>query len=209
MSDEGRFAAITLNIGAKKTGKTTAVLQLMGEMHLLQSKPSLVLNIGNQPAYEKLHEISLNDIKHFNRLAEANWGNPLFRCHTTDVDDFMLLVDAYVKNACVVFEDATSYMGGNLSKPKMRLVLNSRNIGNDYVFNLHSLSDPAPFLWKHADYLLLRQTWDDPNKLPDKVAGNRPRIIQAMRLVRAENERLYPRPEQPRLASARIALQEL
>lgn len=197
LSDKKRTSSIFLAIGAKKTGKTQGSINIQVDMWKRQRKPVLVFDVGSQSEYDQYIPIMQDDISRFNRLADRE-TYPFFVCRDCeDVDQFFRLVNQWVRNSLVVFEDATSYMAGNLSQPVRQLVLNSRNLCNDYLFNLHSLAEPAPFLFRHSEYIILRKTSDVvlPNKVPVPH-----KIERAMAELKAENERLYPDPKQPKLA---------
>ncbi|GAB2566818.1 hypothetical protein [Spirosoma areae] len=197
LDNKKRASSIFLAVGAKKTGKTQGSINIQVEMWKKQGKPILVFDVGSQAEYDIYLPLLLADLPRFNQLARQE-AHPFFVCRESDdIDKFFTKVNEFVRNAFVVFEDATTYMAGNLSKPVRKLILNSRNLCNDYLFNLHSLAEPAPFLFRHSEYIILRKTSDV--KLPAKVPV--PHLIEwAMGEIKAENERLYPRPEQPKLA---------
>lgn len=197
LDDKKRTSSIFLAIGAKKTGKTQGCINIQVDMLKKQGKPVLVFDVGSQSEYNDYIPIPLDDISRFNRLAERE-RFPLFVCRECDdFDRFFTLVNQWVRNSLVVFEDATSYMAGNLSEPARKLILNSRNLCNDYLFNLHSLAEPAPFLFRHSEYVILRKTSDV--KVPAKCPVPH-KFETAMEEIDAENKRLYPDPKQPKLA---------
>lgn len=197
LDNKKRTSSIFLAIGAKKTGKTQGCINIQVDMFKKQGKPILVFDIGSQSEYDAYIPISIDDLSRFNRLAEKQ-RYPFFVCRDCeDIDLFFTLVNQWVRNAFVSFEDATSYMAGNLSEPIRKLILNSRNLCNDYLFNLHSLAEPAPFLFRHSEFIILRKTSDV--KLPGKVPVPH-KIERAMAELKAENEKYYPRPDQPKLA---------
>ncbi|GAB3761481.1 hypothetical protein [Spirosoma pomorum] len=194
-----RTSSIFLHIGAKKTGKTQGTLNMIVEMYQKQAKPVLVLDKGRQSEYDDFIDIELDDLPKFNALANRQ-KIPLFKCRISgeeDVIKFFELVDQYIRNSFVVFEDATTYAVGNLPLSMRNLIVNSRNACNDYLFNLHSLSEPAPFLFRHSEYIILRRTSDQ--KLQTKVPVPN-KILRAMYELEKENKREYPRVDQPKLA---------
>ncbi|GAB3568790.1 hypothetical protein GCM10027578_22030 [Spirosoma luteolum] len=197
LDNKKRPSSIFLAIGAKRTGKTQGSINIQVDMWKRQAKPVLVFDIGSQSEYDTYLPIQQDDISRFNRLAEKE-QYPFFVCRDCeDIDQFFTLVNQWVRNAFVVFEDATSYMAGNLSEPIRKLILNSRNLCNDYLFNLHSLAEPAPFLFRHSEYIILRRTSDV--KLPPKVPVPH-KIERAMAEIKAENDKKYPTAAQPKLA---------
>jgi hypothetical protein len=205
VSSSLRTSSIILHIGAKKTGKTQGTLNMCRDMFIKQHKPVLLLDIGRQPEYETFIPIELEDVGQFNRLATRH-KVPFFRCRVEDLEQtirFFDLVNKNVRNSFVVFEDSTSYMRGNLPSKMQNLIFNSRNVNNDYLFNLHSLREPAPVLLAHSEMLVLRKTAD--GKLPTKVPVPE-KIAAAMQAIKQENERLYPRADQPKLAYRLIDL---
>nr|WP_293837772.1 hypothetical protein [uncultured Arsenicibacter sp.] len=192
-----RPSSVFLHIGAKKTGKTQGTLNMIVDMWKRQRKPCIVFDIGGQSEYDDFIPLALDDLEFFNAMADQE-PFPLYRVRSLDdFDEFFLGIVEWVRNAFVVFEDATSYMVGNLPESHRRLLLGSRNHCNDYLFNLHSLAEPAPFLFRHAEYIILRRTSDV--KLPSKVPVPH-KIEKAMREIDAENRTLYPDPQMPKLA---------
>lgn len=199
LDNKKRTAAIYLHIGAKKTGKTQGTINMAVDMLRQQGKPVLVLDKGRQSEYDDFHTLELQQVPQFTQLA-GKTRYPLYKCRVSGEDDiweFFALVDEHVRNSFVIFEDATTYAVGNLPGSVRNLIVNSRNACNDYLFNLHSLSEPAPFLFRHSEFMILRRTSDQ--KLPGKVPVPH-KVLQAMREIETENKRLYPRPEQPKLA---------
>ena len=192
-----RASSIFLSIGAKRTGKTQGSINIQADMFKKQGKPILIFDIGRQSEYDIYIDIPIDDLSRFNRLAEKQ-RYPFFVCRDCeDIDQFFTLVNQWVRNTFVVFEDATSYMAGNLSDPIRKLILNSRNLCNDYLFNLHSLAEPAPFLFRHSEYIILRRTSDV--KLPPKVPVPH-KIERAMAEIKVENDKLHPGPERAKIA---------
>lgn len=201
LSEGFRPSSVFLHIGAKKTGKTQATLNMAVDMWKRQRKPCIVFDVGNQSEYDDFIPLSTDNMAYFDDLAEKALY-PFFVVRELDAfDSFFLAVVNWVRNTFVIFEDATSYMVGNLPEPQRRLVLYSRNHCNDYLFNLHSLAEPAPFLYRHAEYIILRRTSDV--KLPSKVPVPH-KILQAMQEIAEENAQLYPLPTAPKLASRLI-----
>jgi hypothetical protein len=199
LGQQRRFSSIFLHIGAKKTGKTQGTLNMAVDMFKQQKKPVLVLDKGSQEEYEDFHVIDIDDLPGFNKVAQKATYK-LFRCRVSSEEDilkFFTYVNQHIKNSFVIFEDATSYAVGNIPRVMKDLILNSRNACNDYLFNLHSLSEPAPFLFRHAEFLILRRTSDV--KVPTKIPVQN-KIERAMREIAQENAELYKRPEQPKLA---------
>lgn len=192
-----RASSIFLSVGAKRTGKTQGSISIQADMFKKQGKPILIFDIGRQSEYDIYIDIPIDDLSRFNRLAEKE-RYPFFVCRDCeDIELFFTLVNQWVRNAFVVFEDATTYMAGNLSEPIRKLILNSRNLCNDYLFNLHSLAEPAPFLFRHSEYIILRRTSDV--KLPGKVPVPH-KIERAMAEIKAENDKLHPGPERAKIA---------
>lgn len=202
-----RDASIWLHFGAKKTGKTTDTLVMSDDMWRLQRKPTLVFDIGNQPQYEHFQPIDLDELSEWTHLP-TRYHTWQFRIFTDQINSLFDAIHLYVRNTFVVFEDSTSYMSGNLSKSKTRLILNSRNMANDYLFNMHSLAAASPELYLYSEWILLRQTGDNPEKLPPKIPM-KDRVRLLMLEIIAENTRLYPKSDQYKIAKRRLDLQSL
>lgn len=60
-----------------------------------------------------------------------------------------------VCNKKIVFEDATSYMNGNLKNSLKQLIVFSKQLGCDVFIILHSVNIIPPFLWNLWNYIIL------------------------------------------------------
>ncbi len=160
-------------------------LQMMDEFFQDGSgKRVLIFDINNQSEYDRFPCISVDNLPYWRNMEVVAVREP------DRIDEFFDFVHFYIRNTLVVLEDSTSYMMGNFSKSIQRTILNSRNANNDLFFNVHSLGDPGPFLYKHVDWYILRETGDTyplPNKVRAKAA-----LESAMLQIKEENRRLYP-----------------
>lgn len=212
MSDV-RTSSAFLHIGAKKTGKTFGTIEIAMDMLTNQRKSVLIYDPNNQSEYDRFTRIRITGVPKFFEKYNQDKGTPLDKpklvvCRDAEVREMFDTIFTYVRNAVIVFEDSTPYMAGNLPDYIQRVIFQSRNHGNDLIFNVHSLTEPAPFLFRHTEYIILRQTADNPHKLPTKVPVPF-KIKKAMLDIRAENEQLYPGPTQPKLARRLINIQAL
>lgn len=194
-----RPSIVTLQFGAKRTGKTQATLDIIADF-ARAGKRVLIFDIGNQPEYDLFEDITIEQLPYFREITVA-------KCRQPDrIEEFFEAVNSNIRNTLLILEDATSYMGGNLPKSIQRVLLNSRNANNDILVNLHSIAEPAPFLWRHSEVIILRRTGDDAYNLPKKVR-NPEQIQAAMIAVARENARLYPAGT-PQLAYRKLDLNE-
>ena len=188
-----RDSAAILHVGMKRTGKTTASLQMMVEFVEKQGKPVVVLDLGCHPSFDNFRRITLEELPKIHSLPGKKYF--VYRPYESlqvfpEILEFCTMVSKYVRNAVVFFEDFTTYVEGNFHPIVKGLILNSRNSCNDYVFNVHSFSDVGPFILKHCEIYLVRETIDDPNNLPPKIPYTiRPTVKHALGLVLKENQR--------------------
>lgn len=178
-----RTSEIFLHVGKRNTGKTFMTKETIYEF-LSNGKRVLIFDINNQSEYDRFPCISVDDLPRWRGMNIVTVREP------DRIDEFFDHVHFYIRNTLVVLEDSTSYVMGNFSKSIQRTILNTRNANNDLFFNVHSLGDPGPFLYKHIDWYILRETGDE-FPLPTKVRAKN-RLERAMQEIKAENKRLYP-----------------
>ena len=186
LNDGTRTSASFLQIGAKKTGKTQSTLNIMADMIRRRGVPILIFDNALQAEYEVFLPILIGEIPHWDQI----WPHarlPVFRCRTRDALLFFEYVYEYVRNSLVVFEDCTNYLTGNMPMVMKDVILQCKNHGNDLVFNTHSIRSAAPFVLEQCEYYILRQTPDDPYRLPAKVPHPH-RVREAMLEIMEENE---------------------
>lgn len=198
-----------LHVGAKKTGKTTESLKIMVDFWENQQKPCIVLDLNNHPSFQPLIPLSIEQVRHFNRRKHGNKPYYVFRPDADpmavygSVLEFCQAVAYYVRNSVVIYDDFTTYVEGNFHPLIKGLILGNRNACNDYIFNVHSFGDVGPFVLKHTEIYMIRDTADDPNDLPTKIPVRaRSLVRQALIEVSRENRSV---PEgKPRLAHRTI-----
>lgn len=178
-----RTSEIFLHIGKRNTGKTYMTEGIIADFYR-HGRRVIIFDINNQSEYDKFSDLTVDEIPYWREIEIVKVREP------DRVNDFFDNVHFYVRNALVILEDSTSYVMGNIHKSIQRLVLNTRNANNELYFNVHSLSDPGPFLYKHVDWYILRETGDE-FPLDNKVRA-KGRVERAMREIKAENKRLYP-----------------
>lgn len=175
---------IHIQTGGKDTGKSTFTREFIELMYMTQRTPCLVLDIAGQEIYSDFRVVELEELERF-RPRESPYH--FFRCQTTEVEEFLYLVNKYVRNCLIVLEDVTPHFSGTLSRNKQNFILQSRNNGCDVLFNTHSIDLTSKLLWMHADILILRKTPENLSKIPDKTRV--PLVIEkAARQIKAENE---------------------
>lgn len=206
---ELRDSFSVLHIGAKRTGKTTASLQLIVDFWEQQRKPCIVLDLGNHPSFDRFRRVDLDDLPRLDRFEGRKYF--VFRPDAMNVYqetlDFCQTVAQYVRNTAVIFEDFTTYLRGNIHPTIQNMMLGSRNACNDYIFNVHSLSDVGPFALNHCEIYILRHTTDNPDDLPSKIPYTvRALVATALREINRENAKV--RDNQPRLAYRTILKEE-
>lgn len=217
---ELRDSFIILNIGSKKTGKTTASVRMLLDFWERQQKPCIVLDLKGHPSYANFIALNLEQVKRFYARKHGLKPFYVFRpdpdpmAYEASIIEFCQIVAMYVRNTVVLFEDFTTYLEGNFHPAIKGMILDNRNACNDYIFNVHSFGDVGPFVLKHSELYVIRETADDPYDLPTKIPYTiRPLVQKCLLEINAENNRnvgktLPNQQPKPRLASRMIVKDE-
>lgn len=170
-----------------------------------QKKPCIILDLNNHPSFALFKTLTIDDIVSFS--TRRHIGKPYyvfrpdisFRRKKDSVLEFCHVVNLYVRNSVVIFDDFTSYLEGNVHPIIEDLILNARNACNDCIFNVHSFSDVGPFALRHCEFYLIRHTVDSVTKPPNKIPeGILPLVKKMMEEIQRENRKLQD--DEPRLA---------
>lgn len=109
------------------------------------------------------------------------WKSGLYRVASSEPDEIFSTIDQSVKNALLVFEDATKYIGSTLTKSTKKFIYDSKQKNVNICLIFHSLSAIPPELVRAADLLTLFKTNEG---YPSKTKYPFPEIIPAMDFVR-------------------------
>ena len=156
-------------IGNMKTGKTTMVLELIDIMMKQQNRPVLLLDTGRQAEYSHIKKIEVEDLKMWGMDKQGfRTKNPIVKIHieidpdkgrtkqTKDFDRACVFINQYVWNSFIVFEDALAYISLNPPASFKSMLRNTRNQGNDFLCNMHSLSDTPAVIYDNSQVFLIK-----------------------------------------------------
>lgn len=175
---------VILHLGGKKTGKTTYTSKQCRRW-LKKGKGVLIYDIINHPNFKNVRRLTIDELDF--------WDNKgIVKVNDKDIWRFIQKVIDRVRNSLVVYDDATPYFQGNLPKIVQDMTLQSRNHCNDYIVNMHDFRSPAPALFAYADFIVLRDTYEDSDDLPSKC-GNPVLLGKYLRDIQEENAILHPR----------------
>jgi hypothetical protein len=87
----------------------------------------------------------------------------------TDLKEFIKICDKK-KNTVCVFEEATGFFQGMVSKETTRLIINRFHSGNTYAFIFHSINSIPPRIMEIANYVVLFKTNDEAEKVYTKYS---------------------------------------
>lgn len=104
----------------------------------------------------------------------SRWKTGTYRMFDSDTDSLMSAVQKNMMNALVIFEDATKYIGKELTKDVKYFIIDSKQKNLDLVFVFHSLKDLPSDLVRIMDFITICKTGDKYNsslrsKYPDAV----------------------------------------
>ena len=164
-------------VGQKKTGKTTLAKRLMSISKLPKK---LVFDPSGQEAWQDLPRIKPKML--------PVWKQGTKRLFENDTHEMLHLINEYVTDTFIIFDDATAYIEAILSQDLKTLLTRNRHKNNDVVLIFHSLRSVPPKVFEHTSHLILFKTNDTEQHLRrlDKVP-NSPEILQAF----AEVSRKY------------------
>lgn len=162
---EQRMNIISVFTGKRGTGKTTYTRALLKD-----KKRVLYLMTISHPAYDDLQTLDDTTIHALKSWTPDKPG--IIRIVTTDPMAAMQLINKYVSNCTIVYEDAAKYIAYSLPDPVLIMVLDSKQRNNDIIMQFHCLMDVPPRLYKNADYLTIfkiRETPDQVAKAPKYI----------------------------------------
>ena len=141
-------------VGRKRTGKTTLAAALIKK---LKRPANYIYDINNEYTRKlgiKNDYTGQIDKEQFLNAVNPNGPRP-------------------VKNALIVFEEATGYFS---SKGREEILVNvitrSRHTNNSVILIFHSIADLPRYIFSYSDYVALFKTNDFSNTLDNKLRKN-------------------------------------
>lgn len=143
---------VIIMVGARGTGKTSLAQKIVEKTKLPKQ---LAIDTYYHPRYKddfNWPELPLN------YLPGNKWHTGKFHLHGKQTEKIVQIVDLYVWNTLVIFEDAGKFVDDNPSKQVKSVCLDSKNKGNEVIFMYHSLAEVPKKFFRWADYLILFKT---------------------------------------------------
>jgi hypothetical protein len=150
-----------LNVGATKTGKTTATKELLS-------------NFNNSNLY--IYDVN-NEYRDF------------YKGSFLKFDEFLNKVKS-LKNSIIVFEEATIFFTHkNCNQIITDMIVRKRHTNNIIILNFHSMRKVPMYIFDLTDYIILRKTNDNQSFISSKFGeGN---ILNSFVSVQENESRYY------------------
>jgi hypothetical protein len=97
-------------------------------------------------------------------------GAGVFRIFGECTDQTLEYIDKYVRNALILFEDATKYIEPNLPKEVKRFIFDSKQKNLDLMFMFHGFSYCPPKLLRATDNAIIFKC-DNPDYRKKEIVG--------------------------------------
>ncbi len=185
-----RDNVVWLFAGTRGTGKTTAVKQVIRSSTIPKK---LIVDTFDSDVWQTLEHHGFPDgmnipIPIIDQKKIPYWKSGIYRLISSDTDLIFPIIEKHVKNALIVFEDATKYIGSRLDKPVRKFVLDSKQKNLDLIFIFHSLASIPPELVRVANYLTLFKTQEG---MPSLHKYPFPQIPIAMKKIQKSSNRYH------------------
>jgi hypothetical protein len=100
-----------------------------------------------------------------------NWEKGIYRIFEKDTDSTMKIIDECARNTLLVFDDATIYIGKQISKEVKTFILDSKQKNLNIIFAFHSVKDVPADIFRYSDYVTFFEVVENlkssvMNKLP-------------------------------------------
>lgn len=174
---------VILVVGARGVGKTGWVKKNIVNPSLQPKK--MIVDTFDSTSWRTMETFDRPDWQHISipvlpHAMISSWTNGLYRIFGNPNDMFNL-IDRYLQNTLLVFEDATKYIGSRLTEETKRFIYDSKQKNLDITYVFHSLASIPPELVRAADILVLFKTNEGQ---PSKDKYPFPEITQAMEYLR-------------------------
>ena len=145
--------AVAILVGAPRTGKTTLTKAIIEGSH----KKVLIYDVNNEEAYNGFKRMPLDKL--------PVWRGGKWKVFTDDAEDLIYQIYQNVRNATIIFEDATSYINRETAKYLRKILVSRRHMNLDIIFSFHSLNQVPPMIYEMSNYISLKKTNDTIQKV--------------------------------------------
>jgi nucleoside-triphosphatase THEP1 len=149
MEKSFRSNKVILIIGKPEVGKTTYLKSIISNYN---SNKLLINDVNNEEKYKEFPKLNIEDLE--------RWKSGKYRVFTDDEEALFEAIYLHLYNCMIIFEDATSYMEGKVSKYIRKLLTSRRHRNMDMIFTFHSLADVPPLCYRLSNYITLFKTED-------------------------------------------------
>ena len=178
---EERQNKMTVAVGKPGCGKTTELLRIYDV--LAKSRAVILYDLSNEPKYRNFPVITSKTI----RAQGAAIQPGIYRFSSADDKRSIEFFREYLRNAVLVFEDASSYVPANLPDYLITLISIRRQLGLDLFFVFHALRMVPPRILTMCNYILIKKTGDSISKLKNLDSLPHPAlVIAAWKKVQAD-----------------------
>lgn len=129
---------------------------------------------------EVIHRLPIGKLPY---LKDGVWR--LFGSNTAEIQK---MIERYLLDAFVIYEDATKYIGSKLTEDFKKFVYDTKQKGIDIVFVFHSITAIPRDLIRCSDGLFLFKTGEQFSQVKNKV-GHVPGIEEAMQRLNESDNR--------------------
>ena len=173
-----RLNIVTLVIGMPGTGKTTTLKKLIKQ----NSKKALIIDEKDDPSWKNIPRVPPHALN--------AWKKGTKRIFEPDIKEVLALIAKHVRNAILVFDDASGYLDYFREKNLRRILIDRRHYNLDIFFTFHSLSMCSIDIYNNANYILLFKTNDTEKrikKLEKLPCGEK--ILKAFSILQKEKDK--------------------
>lgn len=167
--------------GMRGTGKSWEAMELAEEFRMRELNPKRTIVLDhtyNDDTYGHIDIIQIDDLRYL---------LPKKACVRVQTPDWSRFLDfaAKIKNATIIFDDATGLFRGNIPDKLLSFVGLAKNHRLELIFQFHTIGDTAPSVLKSCNMIFIKQTNDS---FPIKKSAPNWKLLQKLTLdCREEN----------------------
>lgn len=158
-----RTTRVSMLLGTRGTGKSYYVLNTIIPQYMSKHPERLVLIVDtiDHPMYR---DIPLLKVKDFKTVTQG-----LYRTFATDKIDLLLTaIFGQLKNALIIFEDATKFVGSKITPQTRSFILNSKQRSVDVIYLFHGFVSAPLDIWRIVDSVTFFKC-DGPEKRKNDI----------------------------------------
>jgi len=152
-----RINLVSIFSGRRGTGKTYFFLKIFLPIYtkVFPKKRVLIMDTLDHPMYRHIEKVKSS------MLSKWRKTGGIHRIYGEEPDVMLENIEKYMRNALIVYEDASKYINANLQDSVRRSVLDSKQKNLDMIFFFHGFSYIPPKLLRIVDELIIFKS-DNP-----------------------------------------------